>query len=162
MIERMPMIMNKLITLFLTIVFCLSLTACNDTVEHEHSSPEYYPEADGQGAVFTMNQKSIMYVDRQGTDDIYSSMLIFENDDDYDVEISLYRVGCFSGTAIEVQGDLYFSDSHGVAGIICLENETASFEVTGSGISSVSIGEKWLFPEVNEYVNSKPESQVNG
>lgn len=154
------MIKNKdnLIMLFLTIVFCLSLTACNDTVEHEHCPQEDYPEDGEQEAVSTMNQ---MYVDRQGTDDIYSSMLIVKNDDDYAVEISLYRVGYLNGTAVESQGNFYFSGNHGVTGIICLEKETASFEVTGSGISSVLIGEKWLFPEVNEYVNSNPKSHVN-
>ena len=57
-----------------------------------------------------MGVTSKVYVDRQGTDTIYSSLSITRSDNDYVIEMDIYRLGHFRGTAVKNRGDLSFTD----------------------------------------------------
>ena len=58
-----------------------------------------------------------VYVDRQGTTEIYSSLSITQSDNGYVIEMEIYRMGYFQGTAVETQGRLvYTGDFVGVKG----------------------------------------------
>ena len=45
-----------------------------------------------------MGVPSKVYVDRQGTDEVYSSLSIAQSDNGYVVEMEIYRLGYFRGT----------------------------------------------------------------
>lgn len=98
-----------------------------------------------------MGVSSKVYVDRQGTDTIYSSLSITQNDNDYVIEMDIYRLGHFRGTAVKNQGNLSFTDDRlELQGIIRCGKNQAVFEVTGSSSDLVEVGETWGFPEVQE------------
>ena len=98
-----------------------------------------------------MGVSSKVYVDRQGTDTIYSSLSITQNDNDYVIEMDIYRLGHFRGTAVKNQGNLSFTDDRlELQGIIRCGKNQAVFEVTGSSSDLVEVGETWGFPEMQE------------
>ena len=98
-----------------------------------------------------MGVTSKVYVDRQGTDTIYSSLSITRSDNDYVIEMDIYRLGHFRGTAVKNRGDLSFTDDRlELQGIIQYDMDHAVFEVTGSSSELVEVGETWIFPEVQE------------
>ena len=49
---------------------------------------------------------SQVYMDRQGTDEIYSSLSIAQSDTGYVIEMEIYRLEYFRGTAVETRGML--------------------------------------------------------
>ena len=89
-----------------------------------------------------------VYVDRQGTDTVYSSLTLTPDRDGYFVEMGIYRLTTFYGTAKEADGVLYYTDNDlAVQGIILREKGGAVFEVTESDWEPVQKGERWAFPE---------------
>ena len=98
-----------------------------------------------------MGGNTNVYVDRQGTDTIYSSLSVTQNDNDYMIEMDIYRLGHYRGTAVKTQGHLSFTDDGlKLQGIIQYDMDHAVFEVTGSSSELVEVGETWIFPEVQE------------
>ena len=98
-----------------------------------------------------MGVSSKVYVDRQGTDTIYSSLSITQNDNDYVIEMSIYRLGYFRGTAVKTQGGLSFTDDClELQGIIRYDRNQAVFEVTESSSDLAAVGETWGFPEMQK------------
>lgn len=151
--------MNKIITVLLSVILCMSLTACGGISESMRDEENDYLENSSQDTSqkeeLLLNQDSILFVDRQGTNDIYSSLSILNNGDSYAVEMFLYRVGYFSGTAKETQGMLCYTDDHmGVTGLIRFDQGQASFEVRESVLDSVSAGVIWVFPEIEDGLNT--------
>ena len=98
-----------------------------------------------------MGVPSKVYVDRQGTDTIYSSLSIEQNDNDYVIEMEIYRLGYFCGTAVKRQEMLYYTDDRlDLQGIIQYDADHAVFEVTESSSDLMEAGETWVFPEMQE------------
>ena len=98
-----------------------------------------------------MGGNTKVYVDRQGTDTIYSSLSVTQNDNDYMIELNIYRLGHYRGTAVKTQGCLSFTDDGlKLQGIIQYDMDHAVFEVTGSSSELVEVGETWIFPEMQE------------
>ena len=98
-----------------------------------------------------MGVPSQLYVDRQGTDEIYSSLSIAQGDSGYVLEMNIYRLGSFHGTAVETQGTLVYTDDFAdVKGTIQYDLEHAVFEVTESSSDLVKVGTTWVFPELQE------------
>ena len=98
-----------------------------------------------------MGGNTKVYVDRQGTDDIYSSLFITQNDNDYVIEMEIFRLGYFRGTAVKTQGMLFYTDERlDMQGTIQYDSERAVFEVTESSSDLVQVGETWIFPEMQE------------
>ena len=96
---------------------------------------------------------SQVYVDRQGTDDIYSSLSIAQSDNGYVVEMEIYRLGYFSGTAVEADGMLVYTDDlTDMKGTIRYDSDHAVFEVTESSSDLAGAGTTWAFPEKQEGV----------
>ena len=94
---------------------------------------------------------SQVYVDRQGTDEIYSSLSIAQSDNGYVVEMEIYRLGYFSGTAVEADGMLVYTDDlTDMKGTIRYDSDQAVFEVTQSTSGLAQVGTTWVFPEVKE------------
>ena len=92
-----------------------------------------------------------VYVDRQGTDTVYSSLSIEQNDNDYVIEMEIYRLGYFCGTAVKRQEMLYYTDDRlDLQGIIQYDVDHAVFEVTESSSDLMEAGETWVFPETQE------------
>ena len=92
-----------------------------------------------------------VYVDRQGTDTVYSSLSIAQNDNDYVIEMEIYRLGYFCGTAVKRQEMLYYTDDRlDLQGIIQYDVDHAVFEVTESSSDLVEVGETWVFPEMQK------------
>lgn len=101
-----------------------------------------------------MGVTSKVYVDRQGTDTIYSSLSITRSDNDYVIEMDIYRLGHFRGTAVKNRGNLSFTDDRlELQGIIQYDRDHAVFEVTGSSSDLVEAGETCGFPEMQEGLN---------
>ena len=106
------------------------------------------------GESFTMPEKSAKYglfVDNQGTGNVYSSLIIrpdWEGEDE--AIISIYRQGGTQGTFVDNgNGELVFlSDDGSIKGIIKINGwDGASFQVTeASGESVFSVGEEFKFP----------------
>lgn len=146
--------MNKVITLLLAMILCISLTACREISEFIPDKESSYLDNSDQDITqeenTLLNQDSILFVDRQGTNDVYSSLSILNNDDSYAVEMILYRIGYFSGTAKETQGMLCFTCDQGITGIIQFKQDQAYFEVTESFSNLVAVGDVWVFGEREE------------
>lgn len=89
------------------------------------------------------------YVDNQGTDSIYSYVYTSVGmEGDEHAVISLYRIGELEGTYTDKgNGELEFVSSNGIKGYIHFNGwEGASFEVTESDGSLLSVGEVFEFP----------------
>lgn len=109
-----------------------------------------------KGESFAMpevSEKSGLFVDNQGTGDVYSFLITrqgWEGDDE--AIISIYRQGETEGTFTDNgNGELNFtSDDGSVKGIIKINGwNGASFEITEiSGASAFSVGEIFEFPFV--------------
>ncbi|MGM9603206.1 MAG: hypothetical protein ACI3W5_16670 [Faecousia sp.] len=98
-----------------------------------------------------MGVSSKVYVDRQGTDEIYSSLSLAQSDTGYMIEMEIYRLGYFRGTAVETGGILvYTDDTAAMKGTIAFDSEHAVFEVTESSSDLVEVGTTWVFPEMQE------------
>ena len=98
-----------------------------------------------------MGGNTKVYVDRQGTDDIYSSLFITQDDNDYVIEMEIFRLGYFRGTAVKTQGMLFYTDERlDMKGTIQCDSDHAVFEVTESSSDLVQVGETWIFPEMQE------------
>ena len=94
---------------------------------------------------------SQVYVDRQGTDEVFSSLSITQSDTGYVVEMEIYRLGYFSGTAVEADGMLVYTDDLAdMKGTIRYDSDHAVFEVTQSTSGLAQVGTTWVFPEVKE------------
>ena len=92
-----------------------------------------------------------VYVDRQGTDETYSSLSITQDGSGYVIEMEIYRLGHFRGTAVENRGMLVYTDDLvDMKGIIQCDSGQAVFEVTESSSDLVKVGETWMFPEIQE------------
>ena len=100
-----------------------------------------------------MGLPSSVYVDRQGTDEVFSSLSIAQSDNGYVVEMEIYRLGYFSGTAIEADGMLVYTDDlTDMKGTIRCDSDHAVFEVTESSSDLAEAGTTWAFPEKQEGV----------
>ena len=98
-----------------------------------------------------MGAASKLYVDRQGTDTVYSSLSMTQSDSGYVIEMEIYRLGNFRGTAVETQGMLVYTDDFlDMKGVIQYDNDRAVFEVTESSSDLAKAGTTWVFPEVKE------------
>ena len=98
-----------------------------------------------------MGLPSSVYVDRQGTDEVFSRLSIAQSDRGYVVEMEIYRLGYFSGTAVESDGMLVYTDDlTDMMGTIRYDSDHAVFEVTQSTSGLAQVGTTWVFPEVKE------------
>ena len=112
--------------------------------------------AEIEGESFTMPEASTKYglfVDNQGTGNVYSSLITrqsWEGEDE--AIISIYRLGEIEGSFIDNgNGELAFtSDDGSIKGIIKINGwDGATFEVTETiGAAAFSVGEKVEFPFV--------------
>ena len=91
------------------------------------------------------------YVDTQGTMEAYSSMKVNKpSDGKYKVEIAIYRLTSFEGTATESNGELDFvaDDERNIKGKIVIDdNDSATFTVTESDWDLLPVGDSVEFPE---------------
>ena len=82
-----------------------------------------------------------VYVDRQETDEIYSSLSIARSGSGYVIEMEIYRLGYFRGTAVETRGMLVYTDDFAdMKGTIQCDLDHAVFEVTESSSDLVEVG----------------------
>ena len=97
--------------------------------------------------VLAMGVPSKVYVDCQGTDEIYSSLSIAQSDNSYVIEMEIYRLGYFRGTAVEDDGMLVYTDELvDMKGTIRYDADHAVFEVTESKSDLAEVGTTWVFP----------------
>ncbi len=90
-----------------------------------------------------------LYVDTQGTGDIYSQLnLLYLGDGLYDAVIGLYRLTTLEGTA-KVEGEvLSFEDEvMQIKGGIIIQDTGAVFRVTESEFEYINSGDVFEFPE---------------
>ena len=143
--------MKRVFTLLISMFLCLCLTSCSKASESVQSSKENHIIYSNQEDVSVLDKDSIYFVDCQGTNDIYSSMSITKNGNDYLVVMDIYRLGSFSGTASEMQGIFFYTDDYlGITGIIQLDQNQASFEVIESSWDLVTVGDVWEFQEMED------------
>lgn len=103
------------------------------------------------GGAEEMSEKYGVFVDTQGTDSVFSSLVTRRGEDGQDeAVISIYRQGVAEGSfADNGNGELVFSAYDGsVEGIIIINGQAgASFRVTEtSGETPFSVGEIFEFP----------------
>lgn len=103
------------------------------------------------GDIEEASEKYGVFVDTQGTDSVFSSLVTRRGEDGQDeAVISIYRQGVAEGSfADNGNGELVFSAYDGsVEGIIIINGQGgASFRVTGtSGETPFSVGEEFEFP----------------
>ncbi|WP_022769929.1 lysozyme inhibitor LprI family protein [Butyrivibrio sp. NC2007] len=107
-----------------------------------------------KGVDYTMPAKEVtgMYIDNQGTGEIYGSLYISEGwESGYNCKISIYRIGELEGSVEEAgDGKLSFvSYDDNVKGTITYGWDGAAFEVTEvNGDAIVSVGDVYEFPFV--------------
>ena len=78
-------------------------------------------------------------------------MSIAQSDNGYVVEMEIYRLGYFSGTAVEADGMLVYTDDlTDMKGTIRYDSDHAVFEVTESSSDLAEAGTTWAFPEKQE------------
>lgn len=98
------------------------------------------------------------YVDIQGTDEVYSSLILCDQGDgNYDATISLYRLTTLEGTAAlrydRSDGMLYFnSEDQQVEAVIGFSGDTstpdaAAVTITYSELSNIRVGDTFHFPD---------------
>ncbi len=89
------------------------------------------------------------YVDRQGTEDIYSQLdLVSQGDGLYDVTISLYRLAGLEGIAESDGNTLSFEDeAMKVKGVITIQKTGAVLTITESEFEAINQGNVFEFPE---------------
>ena len=98
-----------------------------------------------------MGAASNVYVDRQGTDTVYSSLSMTQSDNGYVIEMEIYRLGNFRGTGVETRGMLVYTDDFlDMKGVIQYDKDRAVFEVTESSSDLAEVGTTWVFPDVKE------------
>ena len=120
-------------------------------LEMDYQDMTIYWAYGDRGDIPAMGLPSSVYVDRQGTDEIYSSLSIAQSDNGYVVEMEIYRLGYFSGTAVEADGMLVYTDDlTDMKGTIRYDSDHAVFEVTESTSGLAQVGTTWVFPEVKE------------
>lgn len=127
------------------------ITAKNETavLEMAYQDMTIYWAYGDQVDIPAMDETSKVYVDRQGTDEIYSSMSITQSDNGYVIEMEIYRLGYFQGTAMEADGMLVYTDDLvNMKGTIRYDSDHAVFEVTESSSGLAEVGTTWVFPEV--------------
>ncbi len=108
------------------------------------------------GEAFTMPERSTesgVYVDNQGTDSVYSSLIIRQNqEEEEEAVISIYRLGEIEGTFTDNgNGELAFTANDGtVKGTIQMNGwDGASFTITEASNESIfPVGEEFEFPFV--------------
>jgi len=113
--------------------------------------------ADGPTSIFLAgkfddsNEKqdySGCYVDTQGTDVVYSELVLeLQEDGKYQTEIGIYRVTTLSGTTFLYGGMLLFEDTElGVKGVITISDDgKAEFTATKSEFEYITAGEVFKF-----------------
>ena len=131
------------------------ITEENGTAELEMDYPGmtiYWAYGDRED-IPAVGAASQVYVDRQGTDEIYSSLSVAQSDNGYVVEMEIYRLGYFSRTAVEADGMLVYTDDlTDMKGAIRYDSDQAVFEVTESTSGLAQVGITWVFPEVKEEI----------
>ena len=136
-----------------TQLWSFRITEENGTAELEMDDQDmtiYWAYGDRED-VPAMGVPSKVYVDRQGTDEIYSSLSIAQSDNGYVIEMEIYRLGYFRGTAVETDGTLAYTDDFvDMKGTIQYDSDHAVFEVTESTSDLVEAGTIWVFPELQE------------
>lgn len=143
--------MKRLISLLVSMILSLCLVACSKTCHSMQGSQENNMTYSNQEDVSVLENDSFIFVDRQGTNDIYSSLSITKNGNVYTVVMDIYRLGSFIGTASEIKGALFYTDDcWGIKGIIQFEQDHASFEVTESSWDLVTVGDVWEFQEMED------------
>ena len=101
--------------------------------------------------ISVMGLPARVYVDRQGTDAVYSRLSIAPSDTGYVIEMEIYRLGYFRGTAVEAGGVLVYTDDLvDIKGTIQYDDTHAVFEVTQSPSDTAEAGTTWVFPELQE------------
>ena len=84
-------------------------------------------------------------------DEVYSSLSLAQSDNGYVIEMEIYRLGYFQGTAAEANGMLVYTDDLvDMKGTIRFDSDHAVFEVTESTAGLAEVGTIWVFPEVKE------------
>lgn len=103
------------------------------------------------GDIEETSEKYGVFVDTQGTDSVYSSLVTWRGEDGEDEAVlSIYRQGVAEGSFVDNgKGELVFSSHDGsVGGIIKIDGQGgATFQVTEtSGETPFSVGETFEFP----------------
>ena len=81
---------------------------------------------------------------------LYAHFLKYRSEG-YVIEMEIYRLGSFRGTAVETQGMLvYIDDFVDLQGTIQYDLDHAVFVVTESSSDLVEVGTTWVFPEMLE------------
>lgn len=126
------------------------ITAQNGTagLEMEYGDWTIYWAYGDQEDIPAMGADPVVYVDRQGTEDVYSTLSVTENINFYQIEMEIYRLGSFSGTAVETQGTISCTlDPWDITGTLTHDGTQAVFTVTESHTDLVTAGTVWAFPE---------------
>lgn len=153
--------MKKTIALLMAVILCLCFTGCSKEQVPEQSSSQINSEeiqnnesqndeSQTESTTNTENEpKKLIYLQLSTYDYVESEMTIIKNDDNYSVEMDLYRVGPLSGTAVKIGDVLEFTDTtKGVQGTIKYDDTHAVFEVTNSSSETFSVGDKFEFSDV--------------
>ena len=67
------------------------------------------------------------------------------------IEMEIFRLGYFRGTAVKTQGMLFYTDDRlDMKGTIQYDSDHAVFEVTESSSDLVEAGTTWVFSEMQK------------
>lgn len=90
------------------------------------------------------------YVDRQGTEDIYSELeLRYLKEGVYEVFVGIFRVGASEGIA-RAEGEILLFEAEGeplIRGEIRIQDSEAVLTITESDFSDIEAGQVFIFPE---------------
>lgn len=135
--------MKRGLSIVILLACVLLCAACS---EKEPSQKEPTPESN------QTQDYSGTYTDKQGTDEIYSSLTLRSNSDGtYAAEVGIYRVTTLEGT---VDDALHFtsdtSNGPDVKGDIVIDGGIAEMTITESDFSELAAGTVVRFPDGKE------------
>ena len=106
------------------------------------------------------------YTDTQGTDDIYSELILVKREDgDYNFEIGLHRLTSIGGKAMQDGDKLHFVgiDASGepIEGDVVISGESATATFTNSTWAYIENGDTYTFPNGKLEIDELPEDYLD-
>lgn len=126
----------------------LIMTACSTAEKQESEKKDIYTL---EGEKLQIDYSGV-YTDKQGTEDVYSELILKKSEDDtYAFTMGIYRVTTLEGIANGADGSFRFvCEDPNVEGDIMIEGDEAKVIITASSFEYIAVGDEYRFPDGKE------------
>lgn len=127
---------------------------------------EWLEQIQAEEEIVTETDFSGIYTDTQGTDDIYSELILVKREDgNYNFAINIYRLTSIAGTATQDGEKLHFIgiDASGepIEGDVVISSESATATFTDSTWAHIENGDAYTFPSGKLEMDEIPEDYLD-